>query len=280
MIESQSFQLLSEPSSYAELLYRVAEVAHSCYQSTSKDVSLYGTMKFIKSLWCNNHTRPFEFGTVYLVVPKDHPLFTNLYFYSLTDNPYIIVNQDPVSEDLYVSTSYLWYLQHFAWSPLDESVDLQYSDITFYTPQSPLHLPRITVKWRCSRAVADEFRTHVTLSSCMESTRYVNYKKKGLSFIKPAWADDPAKEVDFISSVESAEFNYLSMLDHGYTPQQAREILPLSVATTFYQCGFPKAWKIFCNRRNDSRADANAHILAAQLQDRLSSLINFSIRIY
>lgn len=274
----QSCELWSQESSYLGMLRHIERVARVSYRSASHDDIV--TLKFVKSLWSNGHTRPLEFGSVWLTLSPSHPLYSLCCHYINVSHPWVYACSDPVDDTLYLSVNFLWVLQFLSlevWDSIKED-----ASIVSYTPASEYHIPRITVHWCCSRGVADEFRTHVTLSSIMESTRYVNYQKQGLNIVKPAWVTNSAQEISFTSDISVAEMAYCNALCHGYTPQQAREFLPLCTATNLIQCGFPLAWKVFCNRRNDSHADANAHILAAQLQQLLSKdkLIDFSNRIY
>lgn len=139
-----------------------------------------------------------------------------------------------------------------------------------------------------------EFRTHVGLSHLAESTRYCNYSKdkfnNELTFIIPCWMDIPEGSidlgnydktsaryndgnihiidnkppyvgVDFIRSLCEAEYSYLSIVRNGWTPQQAREVLPLAVKSELISCGFEDAWKNFFYRR----CAKDAHPMAQEI---------------
>ena len=47
-----------------------------------------------------------------------------------------------------------------------------------------------------------------------------------------------------------AEKTYLTMTREYLTPQQAREVLPLSVKSELISCGFKEAWENFFYRRD------------------------------
>ena len=119
------------------------------------------------------------------------------------------------------------------------------------------------------RGVMDEFRTHVGLSHLAESTRYVNYSKKKfgseLTFIKPCWLDDEklklygpyhivirdkSPESIFIANLNNVERDYLDLIKLGWTPQQARSVLPLSIKSELISCGFKDSWENFFYRRD------------------------------
>ena len=132
------------------------------------------------------------------------------------------------------------------------------------------------------RGVMDEFRTHVGLSHLAESTRYCNYSKdkfgNEITFIKPCWLNLPTdyavysgdNDSDyFIQALEDAENWYLSLLKEGWTPQQARSVLPLGIKSELISCGFEDAWTNFMRRRSPKYGDPGAHPMAAEIADKL-----------
>ena len=129
----------------------------------------------------------------------------------------------------------------------------------------------------------DEFRTHVGLSHLAESTRYCNYSKDKfnheLSFVIPDWVNTncPNKEqegpsntsIEWSDACYEAERHYLSLLKNGCTPQQARDVLPLSVKSELISCGFEDSWINFIKRRSPKYGDHGAHPMAAEIADKL-----------
>lgn len=132
----------------------------------------------------------------------------------------------------------------------------------------------------------DEFRTHVGLSHLAESTRYCNYSKdkfeNELTFIIPNWVNTncPNKEqegpsntsIEWSKACYEAEKHYLSLLKNGCTPQQAREVLPLSVKSELISCGFEDAWSNFFYRRCAKDAHPMAREIAIPLQDKFKEM--------
>ena len=137
-----------------------------------------------------------------------------------------------------------------------------------------------------SRGIMDEFRTHVGLSHLAESTRYCNYSKdkfeNELTFIIPNWVNTncPNKEqegpsntsIEWSNACYEAEKHYLSLLKSGCTPQQARDVLPLSVKSELISCGFEDAWSNFFYRRCANDAHPMAREIAIPLQERFKEL--------
>jgi len=94
----------------------------------------------------------------------------------------------------------------------------------------------VTVKFICDRGVSHEIVRHRIASYAQESTRYVNYSSgkfgNEITVIKPLfWEEDSINYAIWESSCKFAETSYLSLIDHGATPQEARSVLPNSLKT-------------------------------------------------
>jgi thymidylate synthase ThyX len=118
-----------------------------------------------------------------------------------------------------------------------------------------------------------------------------NYSKdkfgREVTFIKPCWLDIPLGDYGisslpgdnilgleektrvFINSLLDAEDYYLTLLGQGWTPQQARSVLPLGIKSELISCGFEDAWANFMRRRSPKYGDPGAHPMAAEIADKL-----------
>ena len=106
-------------------------------------------------------------------------------------------------------------------------------------------------------------------SFTQESQRYCNYSKdkfgNDVTFIKPLWVktereefyghiltntiDYSGTELRYIMSLKESENAYLDLLDFGYKPEEAREVLPNSTKTDIIMTGFVSDWKHFFGLR-------------------------------
>jgi thymidylate synthase (FAD) len=100
-----------------------------------------------------------------------------------------------------------------------------------------------TVLFRVNRGVTHELVRHRLFSFTQESTRFVNGRKsypEGLEFI-------PSVEAKITSTrahlFELAEHAYLSALDDGERPQEARDQLPNALASTIAVTGNLRQWR-------------------------------------
>lgn len=139
----------------------------------------------------------------------------------------------------------------------------------------------------------DEFRTHVTLSHLVESTRYCNYDKNKfgneITCVIPNYCPDliegnsydlaicdyglvqsenlSEKSAKWIESMCQAEQDYMYLINDGCTAQEARDVLPLSIKSELISCGFEDAWNNFFYRRCDRSAHPMARELACSLKE-------------
>jgi len=108
-----------------------------------------------------------------------------------------------------------------------------------------------TVKFITNRGVTHELVRHRVASFGQESTRYVGYT--GITeFIKPVWFSSSATEdwigwdltdaefdqgypehavEQFIVSLAESDYRYKQLLEAGWRPEQAREVLPNALKT-------------------------------------------------
>ena len=113
----------------------------------------------------------------------------------------------------------------------------------------------MTVRFICDRGVTHEIVRHRLCAYSQESTRYCNYGG-GVTFIIPPWTElkegeyDPplmekAKPSDFAwyKSMEEAEISYKFLLTLGWTPQQARAVLPNSLKTEIVCTANLREWR-------------------------------------
>ena len=98
--------------------------------------------------------------------------------------------------------------------------------------ESVLEHSAMTVKLICDRGVSHELVRHRLCTFSQESTRYCNYKD-GCTFIIPPWFTDeetPAV-VMWRKVMHGVELSYQRLLDLGWSPQQARSVLPNALKT-------------------------------------------------
>lgn len=93
-----------------------------------------------------------------------------------------------------------------------------------------------TLRLVTDRGVSHEMVRHRIASFSQESTRYCNYGRSAVAFVRPVKADGSPAFVDYAHTrwehaMLVAEAMYLDLLEAGATPQDARSVLPNSLKT-------------------------------------------------
>lgn len=109
----------------------------------------------------------------------------------------------------------------------------------------------IIVKCITNRGVTHEIVRHRLSSYAQESTRYVKYDGE-MEFIRPVWGDFNVHESRFQpgsaeaiwwDSLRRSEKAYQALLQKGWRPEQAREVLPNSLKTEIVWKANIREWR-------------------------------------
>ncbi|MCX6007418.1 MAG: FAD-dependent thymidylate synthase [Chloroflexi bacterium] len=102
----------------------------------------------------------------------------------------------------------------------------------------------ITVRFICDRGVSHELVRHRLAAYTQESTRYVNYGKKGLSVIDPVvFNNDSEKHAVWEEAMQQAEHFYNRLIEMGAKPEEARTVLPQSTKTEIVTTCNIREWR-------------------------------------
>lgn len=133
---------------------------------------------------------------------------------------------------------------------------------TVFKHESVIEHASVSLRLICDRGVSHEIVRHRLAAYSQESTRYCNYGKDkfgGLTFIRPPWVPDTPVEFDgaswdWFNACEQAERYYLSLLKRGWSPQQARDVLPNSLKTEIVMTANLRVWQHVFRMRCSSKA--------------------------
>lgn len=119
--------------------------------------------------------------------------------------------------------------------------------------ESVLEHESITVRFVCDRGVTHELVRHRLVAYTQESTRYCNYQKRGITFIRPPfWEEGSPQYVMWESAMFGAATTYEWMIENGCTPQEARSVLPNSLKTEIVATANIREWRhilrLRCNK--------------------------------
>jgi len=100
----------------------------------------------------------------------------------------------------------------------------------------------IIIKFITNRGVTHELVRHRLCSFAQESTRYVRYDGT-MEFIKPEWFSDLEAIARWEQAMYDAEEHYIFLLNNGWRPEQAREVLPNSLKTEIVVKANIREWR-------------------------------------
>lgn len=290
LIES-SVQIIEEKDPY-----KMIELAgRTCYKSEDK-ITENSAKEFVDRMIKLGHGAMLEHGTIYLTIDGEDPNLSKI-----QSNPHTKVNLVPY--EVLTESNYTISYKAYITTNLRVLVENNLKELLCYQVEpTEHHEKRITAKFICDRGVSHEFVRHRVFSFAQESTRYCDHSKdkfgNDITYIIPSWLDLPEgkysnwdndwcdvselkllyPEVDnlsdpancFLQSIKNAEYYYFMLINRGWKPQQARQVLPNATKTELVMTGFESDWEHFF----ELRCSGAAHPDAKKLADELKSLMN------
>lgn len=285
-----------------EIWSHIAKCARTCYQSEPRNNGETDE-EFVKRVILRNHfideigenrnlqlklhLSVLEHGTVYLDIPCGEDTLTAVTFFA--NNRYSKFNCG-TNARYYITTN------------MRVIIENNLMDVLHYiTKPNVFHYLRTTFNIITDIGVARELARHRTHSISEESTRYCNYGKdkfdNQLTFIIPDWIDIPNCEVNsknaykleitdnrnnnfaykldayyFIYELLRIEKTYINLIK-SQSPQQRRQILPLSTKVQTIHTAFNSDWNEFVKLRADA-CSGSVHPNMKVIADKIKSLIN------
>lgn len=285
LIES-SVQIIEEKDPY-----KMIELAgRTCYKSEDK-ITENSAKEFVDRMIKLGHGAMLEHGTIYLTIDGEDPNLSKI-----QSNPYTKVNLVPY--EVLTEGNYTISYKAYITTNLRVLIENNLKELLCYQVEpTEHHEKRITAKFICDRGVSHEFVRHRVFSFAQESTRYCDYSKdkfgNDITYIIPSWLDLPEgkysdwdndwcdvselkllyPEVDnlsdpancFLQSIKNAEYYYFMLINRGWKPQQARQVLPNATKTELVMTGFESDWEGFFKLRCSGAAHPDAKKLADEL---------------
>lgn len=274
-----SFEIYEQGSGLEGIYEAIERAGRTCYKSTRPEGQT--AKNFVDRMIASQHYAMLEHGTVYLAIPMTTyaPEAVNTYI----DNPYSKVNEchDFIFTDRYGDKVSAWCVTTNL-RVLVENDCLE--DLEFLCEPTEFHEKRVTVKFTSNIHFYKDLTRHRKMSFAIESTRYCNYSRRKfnneLTFIDPEWVryDDMHKwstkelnnNVTFIQTLSAIERCYLYLIENGWQPQQAAEVLPQATKADIIVTGFVSDWDwIFQLRTSTIAKTGQPHPELSRLMDPL-----------
>ena len=263
----QSFEIWNQPAGLEGVYKQIEKAGRVCYKSEDK-ITEDSAKPFVDRMVKSGHGAMLEHGTVYMFMPigcdkYDYYVakkyYKNKYSKVIIRNEHFLLNKN----GYYITTNFRVLVEN-GW------ID----DLKYICDPTEFHEKRVCVHFVCDRGILAEFTRHRVFSFSAESTRYCNYSKNKfgneVTFIEPCWSTtEPMRDgfSEFRTALAEAENHYLFLIENGWTPQEARAVLPNSLKTELVMTGFVSDWKHFFELRCDSAAHPQARELAIPLRE-------------
>lgn len=216
-----------------------------CYKSEDR-IFENSAQRFVENLIKRGHTAMLEHGTVYLRIPFATDFDYRDHIVKIIGSKYSFTNTRD-HKNFWVTTNMRVMVEVCpdCYKEIMEKYALEEPDIN--------HEKRLTAHFIISRSIANEFIRHRVFSFAQESTRYVNYQRRGLTFIYPYWAYDERNKMARIIWKSCIIVNatcYSEFLSEGkLKPQDIRGILPGDLKTELVMTGTMSQWEGFFDLR-------------------------------
>lgn len=265
-----SFEIIEQQAGLEGMYKQIELAGRTCYKSEDK-ITEDSAKGFVERMIKSGHGAMLEHGTVYPLIPYEEAIDTigdDWVHEQYSYNPYSVVAV--YGNNYYITTNFRVLVEN-NWM----------DDLKYICEPTKYHEKRVTVRFICDRGVSHEYVRHRVFSFAQESTRYCNYSKdkfgNELTFIIPNWLDIPEGNYEipafwdketcklmskyagdentyasiqtFLSGIGLSEQQYLSLIEDGWKPQQARAILPNALKTELVMTGFVSDWNHFFDLR-------------------------------
>lgn len=132
----------------------------------------------------------------------------------------------------------------------------------------------ISIKVITDRGVSHEIVRHRIASYIQESTRYCNYSKEKFGneivYIKPVDFELSCSDIELLEKIEQ---HYLTRLEEGLTPQQARYFLPNGLKTEIVITMNLREWRHFFKLRTAKVAHPQMRAMAKNILNKLNGIV-------
>lgn len=135
-----------------------------------------------------------------------------------------------------------------------------------------------SVRFVVDRGISHEIVRHRIASYCQESSRYCRYDGdkfgNGITVIQPFFLEEGSVAYEeWRSACRRAEEAYFWMLDMGYTPQEARDVLTTSLKTELIMTANLREWRTVLKLRTSQFAHPQMREVMVPLLHHLQELI-------
>lgn len=266
----------------------IARCARVCYASDKTT----NNVEMVKRLTDNKHLSMLRHATYYFIIPyKDYSIDGLEKF---IENPYIDWEIEDF-KNIYVVTNGQFIYEHPNF--YNRYIKYEVSENVFAESDFARNLMRFTFKVITQISTSRELNRVSPNNIAEQSTRYVNFNKKGGAICQPWWLKDErvnyinskltvnltieeqneyVKEIHYLKECARSFATYKFLTNEcGMLPEDARGVLPLDTATVCVYTYSVKEWKHIIDLRyygKTGKPHPNAKIIAGMIKKQLNEL--------
>ena len=257
----------------------VARCARICYASDKTT----GNEAMYQRLIDSNHKSMLRHESVYIIAPGRNDR------YELIDGfefcPFVDYRIDYNNDEIYISTNRQFYMENEAIQYFGEWI---VEPTEFANTILGKEIMRYTFKVVTQISTSRELNRVSPNNISEQSTRYVNFSRKGGAICQPHWMTDADvksyKDGDidsnpklcvYLTSCEGGFEDYDELIALGMLPEDARGVLPIDTATVCAYTYTISEWRRIIDLRyygTTGKPHPNARIIAGMIRDELIKL--------
>ena len=268
-----------------DMMRHIEKCGRVCYKSEAK-ITPDSAKDFVEMLKNNEHGSVLEHGTVFLRIPYDSDIsqeksLLNIYKYNHNHWSRVVIGG--INDDYaYITTNYRVIADN-KWE----------DDLQYICEPTRLHKKRVTFKFIHDIGIARDSNRHRAHSISEESTRFINYNKRGITFTASPFTADTCESFDhqripmvfenmwmgeheddiidldvWMFSCATSTYCYNKLINLGWKPQMARRALNLGTKTETYYTAYVDEWREYIRKREKA-----AHPDLIKLVDKMKVLL-------
>lgn len=296
-----SAEIWKQGTTLDDMWKHIARCTRVCYQSTPKN-DCETDEEFVKRviLRQDSSTGELNFDKIHGAMLEHGTVYLKFYDYKFDKNPGLKYVDNKYSKtyrlheyEVWGVTTNLRVIYENGWL----------NDLKYICTPTEHHARRVTVSFTTNIGVTREFNRHRVNSMAEESTRYCNYHldkfKNSITFALPSWIDINETEIKacrtaevesdmyadmrlnielsdnwntidwYLYALSTSALAYKKLIQLGWKPQQAREVLPLATKSQLIHTAFVDDWRHFFALRADGVSGLphpNAKLIAEPLK--------------
>lgn len=219
----------------------------------------------------------FRHESVYMIAPGKDDTYDLISIFK--ESPFVDYRIDLYNDKIYISTNGQFYIENESIRQFRKWI---VEPTEFANTILGKELMRYTFKVVTQISTSRELNRVSPNNISEQSTRYVNFGKKGGAICQPWWLKDEdikdennEKVTEYLISCNNSFMSYNNLLELGMLPQDARGVLPLDTATVCVYTYTYNEWKEIIRKRvyhQTGKAHPNAVIVCKMIENKLKEL--------